>query len=189
MIVIVPHYIRRPSSHTFPWRSVGEQMGPNPAVNRTSREKPREAGYLERLGGKSMTTPTITILVAITALVLWAVAFGGRLPKSLRSRTCQGKGWRTTFPSASKQAIREFLSLFVNAFAFSKTERLKLSPNDQVLQIYRAVYPTMLTPDALELETLAKDIEATYGFSLEGVWHEHITLGELFQITQQARAA
>ncbi len=98
-----------------------------------------------------------------------------------------GKGWRNAFPASSGQDIREFLSLFVEAFAFSQKERLNLNPEDTILQIYRARYPSKWTPDALEVETLAKDIEARYGFSLENVWHEQLTLGELFQVTQKAR--
>lgn len=135
-----------------------------------------------------MDTSTVIILSLIAASVLCSVLFGGRLPKPYNIRTCQGKGWRKAFPSSSKQDIREFLSIFVDAFAFSQKERLKLNPEDQILQIYRAIYPSMWTPDALELETFAKGIEAKYGFSLESVWHEKVTLGELFQTTQKARA-
>lgn len=136
----------------------------------------------------SMGTSTIVILSLIAASVLWSVLFGGRLPKPYNTRSCQGKGWRIAFPSASKQDIREFLAVFVDAFAFSQKERLKLNPEDQVLQIYRAIYPSRWTPDAMELETFAKDIEAKYGFPLESVWHEKVTLGELFQIAQRAHA-
>lgn len=136
-----------------------------------------------------MATSTVIILSLIAASVLWSVLFGGRLPKSLHARTCQGKGWRNAFPSASKQDIREFLALFVEAFAFSQKERLKLNPDDQILQIYRAIYPSTWMPDALEVETLAKDIEAKYGFALESCWHEQLTLRELLQITQRANAS
>jgi len=135
-----------------------------------------------------MGTSTFVILFIIAASVLWSVLFGGRLPKPYNIRTCQGKGWRNAFPSSSKQDIREFLSVFVDAFAFSQKERLKLNPEDQILRIYRAIYPSKWTPDALELETLTRDIKAKYGFALESVWHEKVTLGELFQITQRARA-
>lgn len=137
----------------------------------------------------SMDTSTIIILSLIAASVLWSVLFGGQLPKPFRDRTCQGKGWRNTFPTSPKQDIREFLSLFVKAFSFSQKEGLKLNPDDQILQIYRAEYPSKWTPDALEIETLAKDIEAKYGFSLESVWHEQLTLGELFLVTQRARTS
>ena len=133
-----------------------------------------------------MSISTVVILFLVTASVLWLVLFGGRLPKPYNTRSCQGKGWRNAFPSASKQDIRAFLALFVDAFAFSQKERLKLNPEDQVLQIYRAIYPSQWTPDALE--TFAKDIEAKYGFSLESIWHEKVTLGELFKIAQGANS-
>lgn len=136
----------------------------------------------------SMGISTVVILFLVAASVLWSILFGGRLPKPYNMRSCQGKGWRIAFPSASKQDIREFLAVFVDAFAFSQKERLKLNPEDQVLRIYRAIYPSRWIPDALELETFAKDIEAKYGFSLENVWHEKVTLGELFKIAQRAHA-
>jgi len=137
----------------------------------------------------SVSTSTIVILSLIAASVLWSLFFGGRLPKPYNTRSSQGQGWLIAFPSASKQDIREFLAVFVDAFAFSQQQRLKLNPEDQVLQIYRAIYPSQWTPDAMELETFAKDIEAKYGFSLENVWHEKVTLGELFQIAQRAHAS
>jgi propanediol dehydratase small subunit len=136
-----------------------------------------------------MAISTVVILSLIAASVLWAVLFGGQLPKPYFNRTYQGKGWRNAFPTSSKQDIREFLSVFVDAFAFSQAERLKLNPDDQVLQIYRTIYPSKWTPDTLEIETLAKDIEAKYGFSLESIWHEPLTLGELFQVTEMARTS
>lgn len=134
-----------------------------------------------------MTLSSLILLSLITATVLWAALFGGRLPKPYYGRTCQGKGWRSAFPSSPKQNIREFLCVFVDAFAFSQTERLKLNPGDQILQIYRTLYPNKWGPDALELENLAMSVKAKYGFTLESIWHEQLTLGELFQATQRAR--
>jgi propanediol dehydratase small subunit len=137
-----------------------------------------------------MATSTVVIVLSLIAVsFLWAVLFGGRLPKVFHNRTCQGKGWRNAFPDSTKQDIREFLSLFVDAFAIASKEKLKLNPNDQILQIYRAIYPSKLTPDALEVETLARDIETKYGFTLESIWHEQLTLGELFQVTQRVSAS
>lgn len=132
-----------------------------------------------------MATATAIAGLILLASILWAVVFGGRLPQPFHDRTCQGKGWRRAFPSATKQEIREFLALFVEAFAFSNNEKLKFSPEDQILQIYRALYPSKWAPDALELEALAQNIEAKYSLKLESIWHEHITLGELFKNSRQ----
>lgn len=127
-----------------------------------------------------MTFAAIIVVFIILASALWAVFFGGKLPQPFSERNCQGKGWRHAFPSTPKQEIREFLTIFVDAFAFSNKERLKLNPDDSIFQIYRALYPSKWTPDALELETLAIKIESKYGFKLKGIWHERLTLGELF---------
>ncbi|WP_206207984.1 hypothetical protein [Ahniella affigens] len=108
---------------------------------------------------------------------------GGRLPREYRERSCQGRGWRKAFPLATKQQVREFLSVFVSAFAFDECERLKLSPADQVLNIYRAQYPSRLQPDAMELETLALDFERHYRQRLEMLWNDDLTLGDLFRHT------
>ena len=40
--------------------------------------------------------------------------------------------------------------------------------------------------DALELETLAKEVEVRYAVKLESIWHDHLSLGELFESTRKA---
>ena len=121
----------------------------------------------------------------VLALVVGAVAlsalFVDGLPASIRERKCQGAAWRRAFPGAPKEAIREFLSVFVDAFAFRTNERLKFAPEDKVFEIYRSVYPKKWLPDALELETFAKDLEKRFGFRLEPVWNDQLTLGDVFR--------
>jgi hypothetical protein len=120
-------------------------------------------------------------VLAIVALALAAaVLFGGRLPAHYRARSCQAKRWRERFPRASKHEIREFLSLFIAAFGFDDDQKLKLHPDDEVLALYRALYPSRLLPDALELETLAQAIERRYHVGLSSVWQERLTLGQLY---------
>jgi len=127
-----------------------------------------------------MSTLTVLFTVGVALSVVWSLVFGGRLPRSFRERNCQGRAWRVQFPQASKAEIRDFVRLFVSAFAFSDREMLRLSPNDQPLAIYRAMYPRRWMPDALEFETFSKDLESRYGLPLGSVWHDSITLGELF---------
>lgn len=126
-----------------------------------------------------MTTSVVIVLLVI-ATVLGGVLFGGRLPHPFNARRCQGKGWRQAFPSAPEQEIREFLSLFAAAFAFADKEKMKLHPDDRILDIYRSRYPGQLLPDALELETLALKVKDKYGFKIESVWDESLTLGQLY---------
>jgi hypothetical protein len=121
------------------------------------------------------------VVIALIGSVVWAVFFGGRVPKTYAGRACEGAGWRRAFPDSSSDEIRTFLLMFVDAFAFRDTEKLKFSPNDRIMDIYRALYPSRGTPDALEVETLALQVERKCGLRLATVWREELTLGELFQ--------
>ncbi len=126
-------------------------------------------------------------VVLILAALAWAAFHGWQSPNALRYRPCQGRAWRSTFPGASRREIRDFLSVFVSAFAFRESEQLHFRPDDEVLGIYRAVNPTRWLPDAREIETLAKELRDKYGLMLDEIWRDDLTLGGLFQRVQQAR--
>ena len=99
-------------------------------------------------------------------------------------RSCAGRAWAARFPTAHADDIRKFLHLFVDAFGFSRRRALQFAPTDQIMSVYRTVYPLKNMPDALELETFARDIKASYGLDLVGVWREDTTLGEIFAKAQ-----
>lgn len=123
------------------------------------------------------------ITVITIAILIGAFLFGksgGDLPTPFRSRSCQGRGWRRHFPQTPIEEIRNFLLFFVEAFAFSNNEKLKLNPDDKILEIYKALYPSKWMPDALEFETLAKDLKQKYSVELEKIWRDDLTLGDLF---------
>ena len=132
------------------------------------------------LGIIPMTTSSVLLVVAIAAFVLWTIRYGGALPMPFGARSCQGKVWRRSFPDASKYEIRQFLAVFTESFAFRDREKLKLNPNDQLLDVYRALYPHKWQADALEFETLNENLEAKYGISFNKVWRDGLTLGQLF---------
>lgn len=96
------------------------------------------------------------------------------------NRRCMGIRWRCRFPNASKAELREFLDLFAHAFGFNCQQSLCFSPDDRVMEVYRAVYPAGSLADHLELEVLALSIEKRYGVNWDVIWRENITLGELF---------
>lgn len=109
----------------------------------------------------------------------------GKLPVPFGARSCQGGSWHRSFPEASKEEIRLFLSTFTESFAFDDREKLKLNPNDKLLDIYRALYPHKWHADALEFETLRDGLQSKYGVTFCSVWREGLTLGQLFQHVQQ----
>lgn len=124
-----------------------------------------------------MSVEHIIIFIVFIVIFYWP---SDTLPKKYRSRNCMGRNWKTQFPNSSKEDIRKFLLLFANSFAFSANNKLKFEPNDKLLDIYRELYPSKWMTDALELETLADEVSKRYGVKLNDVWHDNLTLGELY---------
>lgn len=126
----------------------------------------------------------LVLFVAI-GLVFAVVLEWARLRK-FWARVCTGRLWKRRFPRATKNEIREFLDLFVEAFAFSRSRRLCFSPDDRVLDVYRALYPfPKLVGDAMEMETFAETASERYGVDLLQSWRKDITLGDLFERTRR----
>lgn len=138
-----------------------------------------------------MSAPIMYILVLL-AVVVWVAAcvrFERRRAHALRaywSRACQGRPWRRAFPDAPSEAIRTFLQTFTSSYGFGHRRALAFSPTDHVLDVYRALYPSRNWPDALELETFARELKARYNIDLERMWREDLTLGDVFDMTRAA---
>jgi len=127
------------------------------------------------------------LLVIILAALSWLAFHDWQLPNALRYRPFQGRVWRSSFPSASRKDIREFLSVFGAAFSFGDSDKLHLRPDDQVLGVVRAARAARWRPDVSDIEPLARALRERYGLRLDEVWHDGLTLGGLFQRVQQAR--
>ncbi len=125
------------------------------------------------------------IITLIVIAIAWSV-YTGDVPKKYRLRKCTGKNWKEKFPDVPKEEIRSFLFLFTDAFAFSRKQKLKFEPEDKILDIYKALYPAKWMPDSMEVETLAQDIEKEYNVSFKDIWHEDLTLGDLFAKVKNA---
>ena len=111
-----------------------------------------------------------------------------QIRKKLRSywdRACTGTLWRRQFPEAQKSDIREFLAIFVDAFMFTRSRRLCFSPDDKVMDVYRALYPENFMADSMELETFCKALKNRYGVDFFTQWRRDITLGEVFEQVQR----
>ena len=126
----------------------------------------------------------LALLLAIGAL--WSKRYGGYMPEPYRSRPCQGAAWKRRFPDASKVEIRVFLREFTEGFAFRESQKLQVGPEDEILTVYRTLYPKLGGMDALEMETFAKHVERRYQVRFSEIWSETLTFGQLFGSCQSA---
>lgn len=100
------------------------------------------------------------------------------------SRICTGIRWRRRFPDSAAPEIREFLNIFVAAFGFGRRRRSCFLPDDKVMDVYRALYPSGSLVDSLELEDLARCLKKRYRIDFAVDWRGDITLGELYEQTR-----
>jgi propanediol dehydratase small subunit len=115
--------------------------------------------------------PTFLVILTgiFTAFWFWFEVPRHRALRSYWTRSCQGRAWRRRFPAATPAEIRAFLGIVVENFGFGARRRLAFSPDDVLLEIYRACYSVEGWPDALELETLARALEHRYGVDLVSI--------------------
>jgi hypothetical protein len=124
---------------------------------------------------------TLLTMVVLLVLVLRRERIRRRALRVYWDRPCMGIRWRRRFPNTSKSQIREFLTIFVDAFCFDHRRRTCFSPDDRVMQIYRTDNPPGSLTDNLELETLGLSLEERYGIDFTAAWREDLTLGQLFE--------
>ena len=121
-------------------------------------------------------------VIAITGGILIHIQTSKAL-KPYWKRACTGIRWRRRFPNSPKAEIREFLNLFVDAFAFRRRRRCCFTPEDRVMDVYRAIYPPGSMFDSLELETFCMMLSKRYGIDFATSWRDDFTLGEIYEQT------
>lgn len=127
---------------------------------------------------------TVAILLQIPAELK-----SRRLLRRYWSRTCTGFKWKRRFPDASKESIREFLDLFLDAFLFKTDKRLKFAPDDKINDVYLSVYPphSPFRVDALEHLFIILGLEEKYGIDFTpNIEDPDVTLGQLFELTRNS---
>lgn len=134
-----------------------------------------------------MDAVAVSVLAIVIGAIVISAFFVDGLPAQIKERKCQGAAWRRAFPNVAKQAIREYLLVFVDAFAFRESDRMQFNPHDKIMDVYRLVYPKHWVPDALELETFAEVLDKRFGFRVESIWSEQLTLGDVFQAINARR--
>ncbi len=101
--------------------------------------------------------------------------------KPIAERPRSDELWLQAFPAADEAEVRRFLTAFVNGFAIRRRHMLKFRPDDRVTDAYRALNPPKWAiAHQMEIECLSTILEAQDRLSLQPVWRDDITLGELY---------
>ena len=131
---------------------------------------------------------TTAIIITLILAVILIASFIDHLPKKYRRRGCQGIYWRRRYPAVSKDEIRKYLRVFCEAFSFKEKHRSRFRPDDKVIDVYRAIYPSRFTADAMELEEFAEALEKEYGLDIANVFNDNTSLGDLFESAMEKSA-
>jgi propanediol dehydratase small subunit len=129
----------------------------------------------------------LLVVVALMGLeLLWDWRRSGRLfctplPRPYRDRDSQQGIWQGRFDQDELACINAVLVSFCAAFSFNPDDRYKLGPDDQIMAIYRALYPRWKfwqLGDSLEIETLMMDLRQRFGIEAHD-WHPGTSLADL----------
>lgn len=95
------------------------------------------------------------------------------LPEPFASRLPDIQRWQDSFGDDFGVADR-VLCIFCDAFMFNEAERYKFEPDDTVMAVYRAVYPSQWTPDSLEHPFMIDALENEFDFIFDSTKLEKI---------------
>jgi propanediol dehydratase small subunit len=123
----------------------------------------------------------VIIMTVLLAIPSWLAL------RPIYQRDCAGIRWRRRFPEVSAQDIREFLLLFVDAFGFPRKHQLRFRPEDRIMDLYRALNPPDWSLDNMEIEFLSDNFKRRYHVDLIPLWHEGLTLGDIFSYSRSVR--
>jgi hypothetical protein len=144
-----------------------------------------------------MTTAIIIGLLVVLLLIglelLWDWRKSGRifctpLPRRYRNRELQDGAWRGRFGGDKLADIDAVLTSLCEAFSFNPDDRYRFGPDDQVMGIYRAVYPRWKlwqAADSMEIETLMLDLKKRFGIDCS-MWQPDISLAELVSLAVES---
>jgi propanediol dehydratase small subunit len=82
--------------------------------------------------------PFIIFLVLLAVVYMLTLPFQIQRRRALQQfwdRRCMGIRWRRRFPDAPKTELREFLTIFVEAFCFDRKRHTCFSPDDRVMDV------------------------------------------------------
>ncbi|OHB85301.1 MAG: hypothetical protein A2V98_17925 [Planctomycetes bacterium RBG_16_64_12] len=136
----------------------------------------------------------LVVLVLFGLELIWNRRRTGRLfcvpiPRPYRNRDSQEGIWQERYGHDKSADIDAVLTSFCEAFSFNSDDRYKFGPDDQVMDIYRALYPRWKfwqLADSMEIESLTMDLRKQYGFCVEE-WRPDTSLADLVELAGKKR--
>ena len=122
--------------------------------------------------------------VPFLALVLYLTDDQDRLPQKYKDRKTQLHLWSDMFHSASDEELKAFLlTIVTKGFKLNSKFYKYFKPSDILIEVLEARYGANDEVDPYEWEELKDILEEEFGVAKD-VWHERITLGELFRASE-----
>ena len=143
-----------------------------------------------------LSTVVLCVALALSLILLelwWHSWRSGRafcflMPRTFRSRPRQELVWRTKFGEEAMPQVDKVLTIVCECFLFNRDHRYQLSPDDQILDVYRRCHLprwlSWLDSDAGEIDSLLERLGNDFGFD-RSRWSERLTVGEIVRISQQ----
>jgi len=124
------------------------------------------------------------VIVAVGGGAIWSIICEYHRRKYFRKisgRSDSRPDWALAVPNVPEQAVLDFLRFFADCFSISEKYVWKLRPTDTLSEVYQTLHPPKWSlNDNLEFEILQKWLRNKKQFDLRSVWHEQLTLSELF---------
>ena len=134
-------------------------------------------------------TPIAALAIGLVAAVLlWLTWRPSR--QYVRKRDADATRWQRLYSGEDYPAVEEALLAITSAFLLRPQDVGRLEPSDKLMDIYRAAYPAKGTPDALEFETLWKDLRKRPGVSeAELASLPSMTVGDVVEMWRRRKGA
>ena len=141
----------------------------------------------------------IVILIGVAAAplivameLLWNRWRTGRfccvpVPRPYRDRTSQRSAWDDRYQHAPPPEMDRVIALICDTFLFHPDNRNKFAPDDRLLDVYRACYPSRWywpQGDCMEIENILIALD----FHSDTL-HPEISLGDLVDLTIRSRTS
>lgn len=119
------------------------------------------------------------VVGACILLVFWTIIPGvrhWRYRRAIRDRLPAESQWAAEFPSAMP-TVEQVLTIFSDAFLLNRRYRFHFRPEDTVADVYKGT--TGPIADEMQLETLVRDIDESFGVDLVDSFTENTTLRDI----------